>query len=196
MADTSKGNGYPTELTKEVLEKFEAPFPKIRWRPQSIIKSKKNDKSYGIMMAYIDVRDVIDRLNEVVGPAGWSDHYEQIYVGDTAYIEPAKEDGWKPVPEKKILKKHYVTQGKLTILGITHEDIGYPNSDDDKNPLKSSRSDALKRCAVQFGIGKFLYSLDSKIIEYDPKSKKPVNEDDLKKLENMFQSVGRVANKE
>lgn len=84
-----------------------------------------------IQFSYVDARAVAQRLDDVVTPAGW----------DFA-ITPLPGD---------------VVQGKLVVGGIVREDVGYPNSDDDAEPLKSATSDALKRCAVLFGIGRHLY---------------------------------------
>jgi hypothetical protein len=85
--------------------------------------------------AYIDARDVENRLDEVVGMENWSDTYE-----------PFGKDA---------------VQCHLTVLGVLKSGIGYPNSarDDEEEPLKAAESDALKRAAVKFGIGRFLYSL-------------------------------------
>lgn len=84
-----------------------------------------------IQFSYVDARAVAQRLDDVLTPAGWD-----------FSIFPLPGD---------------VVQGKLVIGGIVREDVGYPNSDDDAEPLKSATSDALKRCAVLFGIGRHLY---------------------------------------
>lgn len=156
--------GYPTSLTVDVLKELAKPFDRIRWRPQRVVQSKKNNKWWGIMVAYINARDVIDRLNETVG-ADWN-------------------FTWQPTPANDVAK------GRLEIFKSYKEDVGYPNSDKDTYPYKSAVSDALKRCAVQYGVGRFLYDLEAKFIEYDSYGKKPVNENDLKKLENLFKPVG------
>lgn len=47
----------------------------------------------------------------------------------------------------------------LTVRGVTRSDVGEgPN-------VKSARSDALKRAAVQFGVGRFLYELPSFFVD-------------------------------
>lgn len=84
-----------------------------------------------MQFSYVDARVVAQRLDDVVTPAGWD-----------FSITPLPGD---------------VVQGKLVVGGIVREDVGYPNSDDDAEPLKSATSDALKRCAVLFGIGRHLY---------------------------------------
>jgi hypothetical protein len=99
--------------------------------PDSIIKERPI--ASGLMAKYIDARAVEERLDEVVGPPNWS-------------------FTWLPV-EKAV-------RGSLTVLDVTKEEAGYPNSNDDAEPFKSAVSDALKRCAVQFGVGRHLYAED------------------------------------
>lgn len=98
------------------------------------------------MLAYIDARAVMDRLDAVVGPEDWEDHY--------LLIDPAT----------------LAVQCSLTVCGVTKCDIGYPNDARDgaeKEPLKAAYSDAFKRAAVKFGIGRFLYDLESEWVEID-----------------------------
>jgi hypothetical protein len=52
---------------------------------------------------------------------------------------------------------------------VIREDAGYPNSERDEEPMKAAVSDALKRCAVLFGIGRHLYD-DNKV----PVARRPV----------------------
>ena len=124
--------------------KLAEPFPDsdVKQRPgaatwdhkQSCEKSRcreTRDPAKHMQFSYVDARAVAQRLDDVLTPSGWTFH-----------IEVAASD---------------VVKGSLAIGGVTREDIGYPNSDDDAEPYKSAVSDALKRCAVLFGIGRHLY---------------------------------------
>jgi hypothetical protein len=99
--------------------------------PDTIVKERPI--ASGLMAKYIDARAVEERLDEVVGPPNWSFAWEAV--------------------EKAV-------KGSLTILEVTKEEAGYPNSANDEEPFKSAVSDALKRCAVQFGVGRHLYAED------------------------------------
>jgi len=87
---------------------------------------------------YADARAVAQRLDDVLGLAGWQ---FEVKVADTA----AK-----------------VVHGTLiaVIDGVTtvRQDFGYPNSAQDDEPYKSAASDALRRCAAQIGVGRSLYA--------------------------------------
>src|SRR3546814_8564681 len=51
------------------------PFPPsaVSWRSQSLTK----DGTKALALAYIDARDVMRRLDDVCGPAGWQDSYAE-----------------------------------------------------------------------------------------------------------------------
>lgn len=116
------------QLTREILEQLRKPFPasKISFKCQT----KPSEKGNSLVVAYIDARDVMDRLDEVVGP-DWSTRFE--WIGDKAVM------------------------CYLTVCGVTRADVS--GQDSDNEPVKSAVSDALKRAAVNFGIGRFLYDL-------------------------------------
>jgi hypothetical protein len=59
----------------DIVMELSAPFPpeKIHWRIGPMTK----DKTKGKPLAYIDARDVMDLLDEVVGPENWEDHYTE-----------------------------------------------------------------------------------------------------------------------
>jgi hypothetical protein len=82
--------------------------------------------------SYVDARAVMQRLDDVVTPAGWE---------FTSTVIPGTD----------------IVHGRLTVAGFVREDYGYPNSEKDEEPIKAASSDALKRCAVMFGIGRHLY---------------------------------------
>ncbi len=117
------------QLTREQLEQLRRPFPasKISFKCQT----KPNEKGNSLVVAYIDARDVMERLDDVVGP-DWSDRYEKAGTakGLVCY---------------------------LTVCGVTRADVG--DDDNENEPVKSAFSDAFKRAAVKFGVGRFLYDL-------------------------------------
>ena len=137
----------PDELT--IWQRLAEPFPpdKVKRRPGA----KSRDGSSAMVLHYIDARDVMDRLDAVVGPEGWEDQFRPREGGAVE----CRLTVWDPFP--RIVQ----TDGELTIprSGWTKADVGYPNGENDPEPLKGAYSDALKRAAVKFGIGRFLYDL-------------------------------------
>jgi Rad52/22 family double-strand break repair protein len=54
----------------------------------------------------------------------------------------------------------WVVECTLTVCGARRADVGYsnaPDSEDEIEPAKAAYSDALKRAAVGFGVGRWLY---------------------------------------
>lgn len=93
-----------------------------------------------LALPFINSRDVQSRLDQVAG-ADWSFDFV-----------PLNAEGTQ-------------VQGRLTIHGVTRCDAGEANKEEE--PLKSAVSDALKRCAVQFGIGRYVYELPQGWFGYD-----------------------------
>ena len=130
-------------LTKEVWEKLSAPFPEeeIEWKVAKVFKGR----GIALVVPYISARSVMDRLDEVVGPDGWSFDFELLPDG--------------------------TVKGKLTVLGVTKCDRGDIGGEDSTG-TKGSTSDALKRCGVLFGIGRYLYRAPRQYLKYDEKAEK------------------------
>lgn len=114
-------------------------MPEIDWREIHARLSSAEGMNVKVREGkyrYIDARQVMDRLDDVVGPENWWATFKVI-PSDEAVVECS-----------------------LTVLGITKVDVGYsnnPGSDYEKEPFKAAYSDALKRAAVHFGVGRFLY---------------------------------------
>jgi len=110
-----------------------AEFPKdaISWRAQSL--SKNSDKA--MALAYIDARDVMDRLDSVVGADGWQDRYEFSGARTICYLSIKIDGEW-----------------------VTKADGA---GDTAVEAEKGAISDAFKRAAVKWGIGRYLYELDA-----------------------------------
>jgi len=125
------------EFTREITEALNAPFPEDEI--EFLPRAMSGGKALAI--AYIEARSVMRRLDQVVGAPHWSFDFE-----------PLSPDG------KRV-------KGKLTVLGVTKCDAGEASGEDEA--LKSAVSDALKRCAVHFGVGRYLYYLPSVWTPYD-----------------------------
>lgn len=87
------------------------------------------------VVAYVDARVVQDRLDQVVGPGNWSFDWEPILI----------ENG-----------QVMLAKGTLTILGVSKSDIGSASNFEQSLGCVSH---ALKRAAVHWGIGRYLYAL-------------------------------------
>lgn len=124
------------------LHQLKEPFPadRISWRVGSTTK----DKSKGMALAYIDARDVMQRLDEVCGPAGWQCDYPHAASKTVCRIGIKVGDEW-------IWKANGA-------------------GDSDIEAEKGALSDAFKRAAVLWGIGQYLYDLDSPWVELDTKA--------------------------
>ncbi|MDX0180886.1 hypothetical protein GOC16_08480 [Sinorhizobium meliloti] len=116
-----------------MFDQLAAEFPReaISWRAQSVTK----DGTKALALAYIDARDVMDRLDEVCGPENWSDRYEFHGSRTVCYLSIRVNGEW-----------------------ITKADGA---GDSDVEAEKGAISDALKRAAVKWGIGRYLYHIES-----------------------------------
>jgi hypothetical protein len=110
-------------------------FPKlsISWRAQTLTK----DGTKAMALAYIDSRDVMQRLDDAVGVGNWKDSFE--------------------------------TQGTRVICTISiwdDEKQQWISKSDGAGDTaveaeKGGLSDAFKRAAVKWGIGRYLYNLEA-----------------------------------
>lgn len=119
------------------LAELFAPFPHeaVSWRIQGQ-PIERNGQWKGMALAYIDARDVMDRLDEVCGPANWQTEFSETPKGRVIGRIGIRIDGewvWKSDGA-----------GDTAVEGE-----------------KGGISDSLKRAAVNWGIGRYLYALDA-----------------------------------
>ena len=143
---------------QEVFDKLKAPFKPedVEWR----VGRKSKDKTKGEVLAYISARAVQERLDEVVGPQGWSVEYTPVDFGDK------KRTNYKGEVEVTSIK------GFLATLTINLPE-GYSISKTDGanctdfEPFKGGISGAFRRVGSAFGIGRYLYSLPATWVPID-----------------------------
>lgn len=121
----------------DLTAKLSAPFApaRVSWR----VGSTTQDKGKGMALAYIDSRDVQDRLDQVCGPAGWQCRY--------------------PHAEQKTVCEIGIKIGDEWIWKADGA------GDSDVEAEKGALSDAFKRAAVKWGIGRYLYDVESPWVE-------------------------------
>ena len=131
------------------LAKLSAPFPpdRVSWR----VGSTTSDKKKGMALAYIDARDVMARLDEVCGMTGWQCRYPHA--------------NGKTVCEIGI-KVEYETENGLRVSEWIWKADGAGDSDVEAE--KGALSDAFKRAAVRWGVGRYLYDVASPWVEIEP----------------------------
>jgi hypothetical protein len=125
-----------------LLRKLADPFPaeEILWKPGQV----KGDRA--LALAYINTRAVMDRLDDVLGPDSWEDRYEVLASGDVVCTLKCR------VGERWVRKS----------------DVGGPSEQPDGGDrMKAAFSDAFKRAAVKFGIGRYIARLPRMWVDYD-----------------------------
>ena len=123
----------------DIFDRLKAPFS-----PEDIefrVGSTTRDKSKGLALAYVTSRAIMDRLDSVVGPTEWQNEVKICDDGVVATLTIRVGGEW-------IMRQD----------GAQFTNI---------EAFKGGISDALKRVAVLYGIGRYLYSLPQEWVELD-----------------------------
>lgn len=144
-----------TAETAELFEKLKKPFlpTETKYRYQTGWSDKESGKELCLALPYLESRDIMDRLDAVVGPGKWETKVKDPHV----VVRKEKEhDKWveKDVIEVTVILCLHTPEGV-----ISREDCGHG---DDR---KSAVSDGIKRVGAQFGIGRYLYQIPKVVCE-------------------------------
>ena len=146
---------------RAILIALAKPFApdEIDWRVGSTTKTKEK----GQALAYIDARAVMDRFDAVMG-VNWRCEYPTIQRTSAGVGGGDDEQGERRGKARS--KSLIVCRISLKIDGewIWREDGA---GDSAVEAEKGALSDALKRAAVRWGVGRFLYSLPSPWVKLD-----------------------------
>jgi hypothetical protein len=147
-----------------IFDKLKAPFPpsKISWR----VGSTTADKKKGLAFGYIDARDVMERLDEVCGPENWQCSYPHANGKTICSI------GVRICREGEGFEWIWKSDGA---------------GDSDVEAEKGAMSDAFKRSAVRFGIGRYLYDIPATWVAIEPMGKSfKIAESEYPRLERVL----------
>ncbi len=119
------------------LNKFDEPFSPedIEWRIQQSGKTR-DGKVWAMVLAYVTNRAIMKRPDDVCGKAGWRNEYRDIpnnggvECGISIKIDSEWVTKWDAAENTQV------------------------------EAVKGGRSGAMKRAAVQWGIGRYLYNLE------------------------------------
>ena len=151
-------------MTNEQAAALQYPFAvdEIEWR---VLHTTK-DKTKGQVAAYVDSRAIQDRLDAVLGRENWQNHFRTVQGKDNASTTQVCE-----------LSVYYPDRNEW----ITKSN-GAGNTDIE--PVKGGLSNAFKRAASMWGIGRYLYDL--KNIWIPLKDGKYIPDEQLSVLANQY----------
>lgn len=119
----------------------------VKWKPAVVSGAR------ALALAYVDARCIMDRLDAVLGPANWQDEYNLL------------PDGAAVCRLRLRLGSEWIQKSDVG---------GQSEQPDEGDRHKAAFSDALKRAAVKFGVGRYLYRLPQQWVDYDPQKKQLV----------------------
>jgi hypothetical protein len=135
------------------LPRLADPFPPsdVEWKPGATTR----DKSKGLAMAYLTSRAVQQRFDDVCGPADWRNEFQPgpdggVLCGISIRVE-------RPGPD-----------GQTVSEWVTKWD-GADNSQ--VEAVKGGLSGSMKRAAVQWGVGRYLYELPATWVRLDDRGR-------------------------
>ena len=148
-------------MTDIDFDALKAPFSPsdVKWR----VGATNSDKSKGLALAYLDARLVMDRLDTVVGQANWQATYSHALSKTVCELSLRCGDEW-------------VTKSNGA-------------GDSDIEGEKGALSDAFKRAAVLWGIGRYLYNLDSPWVQLV--KGRTIKKDEMPRLQQLLGTDAR-----
>ena len=130
------------------LRRLADPFPAgdLEWRIQSC--GKKGDRIWALVLAYVDNRAIMDRLDEVCGPENWKNEFR-----------PGPDGGIVCGLSIRIVREGGVAEWVTKWDGAENTDVA---------AVKGGLSGAMKRAGAQWSIGRFLYNLGESFANVHP----------------------------
>jgi len=136
----------------DLAELLQAPFAAedIEWRPNSW---GKGESGYWVQaLAYVTNRAIQQRLDEAVGPEFWKNEFREWHTGG---VDRAQLCGISILTGDNLITKW--DGAECTQI----------------EAIKGGLSDSMKRAAVQWGIGRYLYKLDVTFAQKTSQASKP-----------------------
>ncbi len=151
---------------KEICSKLLVPFAAedLEWRLQLTTADRKR----GMAVPYVTNRAIQNRLDEVAGPENWCNEYKPWHGSD------------KKAAQLCGISIYFESRGWITKWDGAE--------DSDLDSVKGGLSDSMKRAAVQWGIGRVLYNIDTVWVEVEERKKDKffIKESERPKLDKAY----------
>ena len=133
----------------EIITKLREPFPfkEVEWKLQTTTTTADN-RLRGLAVPYIDSRAIQKRLDDVVGAFNWQNTYSS----------------WQDKAQICGISVYNSERGEWVTKYDGAENSAY-------EPIKGGLSDSMKRAAIQWGVGRYLYELDGVWCDVETKGK-------------------------
>ncbi len=140
-------------IDHDLARSLQAPFPAsvVRTRPGPVNGTK------AMVLQYVDIKTVLDRLDAVLGTDGWQDAYD--------VLSPFGAPVCLVVCRLRI-------RVAATWEWIEKTDTGSSTMTDEASRTKAAFSNALKRVAMKFGVARYLAQMPVRWAEIDPRTKR------------------------
>lgn len=154
----------PQEIQAALAQPFAA--EDLEWRLQATFE----DSMKGIAVPYVTNRAIMNRLDSVVGVDHWYNDYKP----------------WHGTGKK---------DAQICGISIFFEERGWITKwdgaeDSDIEPVKGGLSDSMKRAAVQWGIGRTLYGMDTVYVNVEKKGRSyTIKKEERPKLDNAYRGL-------
>jgi len=163
-SDSRQADRTSPERLQKIRELLSEPFDadEIKWRvtATSTNQGKHGPQKRGQLVAYADQRAYTDRLNDVFGEWGWTRSYD-VQVAQN-FERRAPGDKTRTAVAAKV-----VVVCKVTVCGFgSHTGVGEEWADD-QNAATRAEAQAFKRACACFGLGRYLYDLDTVWVDLD-----------------------------
>jgi hypothetical protein len=139
-----------TDLQK-AMQELQKPFHAhdIEWRVQRVVKTTKGNKA--VVLAYVTNRAIQNRLDEVFGIGNWRNEFKEwretgVLCGISVKINGEWVTKWDGAEETQI------------------------------EAVKGGFSGSMKRAAVQWGIGRYLYNLEETWVDIKERGEHYIND--------------------
>lgn len=139
-------NAITTDTLKQLRDKF--PESHISWR----VGRMNQDRTVGQALPYIDNRLVQNRLDDVLGPQNWTNRFIEV------------------ISNNRLMAVRCIIGVNVGGTWVEKEDAAQLDDVGNGNreiAVKGVYSDAMKRAAVQWGIGRYLYDYAAPYVELD-----------------------------
>ena len=165
-----------SEQLSEKFARLRAPFDieLVKWRVGARMKDNKNR---GQAMPYLNARLVQDRLDEVMGPENWRNEFAAAPMGGGLMcVLSLRIDG------------EWVSKADVAQQDEVSGNARDPEKDREI-AVKGAASDAFKRAAVQWGVGRYLYSFEAPWVNLD--QERYIKRDEMPKLRKLLRDHAR-----